>query len=407
MGISIYPIPPDTAAANPLTAFGDLRTAELSPVFQGSFEYTVDNTELTESITQNGGTVTQASGMAVLSTSTTTASHARLHSRRRAKYRAGLGGLLRFTALFTSPVAATIQYIGLADVHGSSAEFVNGLTVGYTGTVFAFQRWQNDVLVDEVAQANWDDPMDGTGASGMTLDQTKINVFEIKFQYLGGGAITLMLESDTTGMFVKAHTIHYANQNTSPSTHNPNYILMIHADNLGTTSDIIVKCSSYAFFIEGETQYIEVQQPLFSSGNQETSAVTTELAILTIRNKVLYNSKANYIDVLLEAISVSIEASGANNLATIRVVKNAALGGTPAYVDISATDSIVDMDVAGTTVTGGRELFSFALAGKNDKLFHGVTEHKLYLSSGETLTISAISAASATVDASLLWKELF
>jgi len=30
----------------PLSAFGDLRTAELSPVMQNSFEYTVSNTEI-------------------------------------------------------------------------------------------------------------------------------------------------------------------------------------------------------------------------------------------------------------------------------------------------------------------------------------------------------------------------
>ncbi len=392
--------------SDPLTAFGDLRTAELSPVFQGSFEYTVDNTELNKNLVANGGTVTQANAMAVVGTSTTTASTARFHSKKRAKYRAGLGGLFRFTAKFTTPVAATIQYIGMADGHGSGAEFINGLTVGYNGTTFGFQRWQNDVLF-EVAQSAWDDPLDGTGASGMTLDQTKINIFQIRFQYLGAGAMELSIEDDTTGRFVVVHTILYANLNTTPSMYSPNYLLMIHVDNKGTVSDIIVSCSSYAYFIEGKTTYTEVHQPLFSSGKQSTGSITTELAIFTIRNKSSYVSKTNYIDLILEAISVSIEASGANNLATIRVVKDATLGGTPSYSDISATDSIVDIDVDGTTVTGGKELFDFGLAGKNDEIFHGLGEHKIYLAPGETITISAISAGTATVNASLLWKELF
>ncbi len=392
--------------SDPLTAFGDLRTAELSPVFQGSFEYTVDNTELNKNLVTNGGTVTQANAMAVVGTSTTTASKARFHSKKRAKYRAGLGGLFRFTAKFTTPVAATIQYIGMADGHGSGAEFINGLTVGYNGTTFGFQRWQNDVLF-EVAQSAWDDPLDGTGASGMTLDQTKINIFQIRFQYLGAGAMELSIEDDTTGRFVVVHTILYANLNTTPSMYSPNYLLMIHVDNKGTVSDIIVSCSSYAYFIEGKTTYTEVHQPLFSSGKQSTGSITTELAIFTIRNKSSYVSKTNYIDLILEAISVSIEASGANNLATIRVVKDATLGGTPSYSDISATDSIVDIDVDGTTVSGGKELFDFGLAGKNDEIFHGLGEHKIYLAPGETITISAISAGTATVNASLLWKELF
>ncbi len=345
--------------------------------------------------------------MAIVGTSTTTASRARLHSVRRAKYRAGFGGLMRFTAKFTSPVAGTIQYIGLADGHGSTAEFINGLTVGYNGITFGFQRWQNDVFVEEVTQANWDDPMDGTGLSGMTLDQTKLNVFEIRFQYLGAGAMELSIEDDSTGKFVVAHTMLYTNLNTTPSTYSPNYILMIHVHNFETTSNMVLSCASYAYLIEGKTTYTEVQQPLFSSGKQSTGSITTELAIFTIRNKVLYASKTNYIDIVLEAISAGIEAGTPNNLGEIRVVKDATLGDTPSYANINTSDSVIDMDVAGTTVTGGRELFSFQLAGKNDKIFHGVQGHRIYLAPGETLTVSAISSGSATVNASLLWKELF
>lgn len=398
------PLPVD--AALPLTAFGDLRTTELSPIFQGSFEYTVDNTELTTNLVANGGTITQSNGMAIVASSTTTTGRARLHSRRRAKYRAGFGGLLRFTAKFTSPVAATIQYMGLADAHGSSAEFVNGLTVGYNGTVFGFQRWQNDVLF-EVTQANWDDPLDGAGASGMTLDQTKLNVFQIRFQYLGAGAMQLSVEDDSTGAFIVVHTILYANLNTSPSTYNPNYLMMIHVDNKATTSNIIVSSASYGYFIEGHTEHTEIQQPLFSSEEQSVAAVTTEAAIFTIRNKATYASKANYIDILIEAIGASIEANQANNLASIRVVLNATLGGTPSYADINASDSVVDMDTDGTTVTDGKEIFSFPLAGKNDKIFHGLVSHNILLSAGETITVSGASANSATIKASLLWEELF
>lgn len=389
-----------------LTSFGEQLVAELSPIFQSSFEYTVNNTDLTTNFVTNGGTVTQATGMAIVGTSTTTASTAFLHSKRRARYRAGFGGLLRFTAKFTSPVAATIQYIGLADAHGSSAEFVNGLTIGYTGMTFGFQRWQNDVLID-IPQSAWDDPLDGTGPSGMTIDQTKLNVYAIGFQYLGAGAITLWVEDDSTGILVKAHTILYANLNTTPSTYNPNYLMMIHVDNLGTTSDLVVSCSSYGYFTEGKTALTETHQPFFSSGIQQTTSITTEVAVFTIRNKSTYVSKINYIDILLEAISVSIEANAANNLGTIRVVKNTTLGGTPSYADISTSNSVIDIDVNGTTLTGGTELFSFFLAGKNDNLFHELKGHGFLLAPGETLTVSALSANSATVDASILWKEIF
>ena len=388
-----------------VSAFGELLTSHLTPQYQGTFEYTVDNTELTTNTVLDGGSVTQATAMAVVATSATTGSTAMLQSKQHAKYRSGFGGLARFTAKFTTPVALTDQFVGVMDETGG-APFENGLAVGYDdGTVFGFHRWANGVI-STVAMSAWDDPLDGTGDSGMTIDNTKLNVWQIRFQYLGAGAIQLFVESDTTGGFVLVHTIQYTNQNTTPSTYNPNYHHTIYVDNKATTSNMIVSASSYSYFIEGETMMRELHQPQFSTGMQSTASITTELAIVTIRNKASYASKTNFIDLLVELIFGQIEANSANNLGQMRLVKNATLGGTPAYTDINTSDSIVDFDVAGTTVTGGKTLFALPLAGKNDRVFQDVTPFEIILNPGETITIAGTSANSATMEAGLLWKEL-
>lgn len=390
----------------PLTAFGDLRVAELHPQFQGSFEYTVDNTELTDNTETAGGTVTQASAMAVINTSTTTGSIAILHSHRHARYKSGLGGLARFTALFTSPVAATDQFVGLADERGSSTAFKNGYMVGYEGTTFGFHRFSNDALTT-VAQANWDDPLDGSGQSGMTLDQTKLNVFFIQFQYLGGGSIQLFVEDDTTGAVVPVHMINYANQNIVPSTLNPNFRFTICADNKATTSNLTIKTSSYSYFVEGKTKFVELQQFIESSGLREKTSVQSEVAIFTIRNKVQYVSKTNFIDIIIEGVVGSIEANATNNLGSIRLVKNATLGGVPSYSDINATNSVVEIDTDSTTVSGGTEIIVLPLAGKNDSFHVNLKDHEIILNAGETITLAGLSVASATMDGAVLWKELF
>lgn len=391
---------------DPLSAFGDTRTVELSPVFQGSFEYTVDNTEITTNTVVNGGTVTQNNAMAVIGTSTTTSSTALLVSKQHARYRSGFGGLLRFTALYTSPVAGTEQYHGIMDEVGSSAAFKNGYGIGYDGTTFGIHRWQNDVKTS-IAQADWDDPLDGTGVSKMTLDQTKINVWAISFQYLGAGAIRIMVEDDITGRFIVVHTILYANLNTVPSVFNPNFHYSMWVNNGSTTSDIIIKGASFAYFIEGFTLLRELHQPQQSSGTVEKTSVTTEVAIFTIRNKSTYQSKTNFIDIVPELLTASIEASSANNLGKIRLLLNTSLGGTPSFSDINTSDSVIDIDTAGTTTSTAKELLSINLAGKNDRIFIDLTPYKFLISPGETLTITGTSANSATIDASLLWKELF
>lgn len=390
----------------PKTAFGDLRTAELSPIFQQSFEYTVDNTELTNNTVVAGGTVTQASAMAVISSSTTTGSTAEMMSLRHAKYRSGFGGLLRFTTLFTAGVAATVQYAGLADETGSSAAYKNGYMVGLDGDTFGFHRFQNDVKVS-IALSAWDDPLDGTGPSGMTIDLTKLNVWELRFQFLGAGAFEIWVEDDSTGAFVLGHRVLYANLNTTPSTHNPNFHATFFVDNKATTSNLVLKTASMAYFVEGKNEFIELQQPQFSSGDQAAAAVTTEVAVFTIRNKATYVSKTNFIDILIEHFSGSIEAVAANNLGSIRLVKNATLGGTPSYSDINTSDSVVDIDTAGTTVTGGKEIIGDQLAGKNDKFSENLVDYKIILAPGDTLTLAATSVSSATFNADCLWKELF
>lgn len=398
--------PKRTIANFPTSAFGDLRVAELSPIFQGSFEYTVDNTDLNTNTLEAGGTVTQAEAMCLVGTSTTTASTALFQSKQHARYRSGLGGLQRFTALFTSPVVGTEQFIGVADEIGSSAAFKNGFMVGYDGITFGFHRFQNDSLTT-ITQANWDDPLDGNGNSNMILDQTKLNVFFIQFQYLGAGAIRLFIEDDDTGNMVLVHTIDYANLNTTPSVHNPNFFHTMWVNNGGTTSDIILKGSSYGYFIEGKTSLIELHQPENSSGIKEKTTVTTEAAIFTIRNKATYASKTNFIDILLLSVEGSIEASSANNLGNIRVVKNTTLGGTPSYADISTNNSVMEIDTAGTTLTGGKTIATGLLAGKNDKFDKPLIDIRVILNPNETLTVAGASANSATLDATILWRELF
>lgn len=390
----------------PLSAFGDLRTIELSPIIQGSFEYTVDNTELFINTVVDGGTVTQVSGMGKVATSTTTASTAQLESKQHARYRSGLGGLLRFTAMWGTEIAVTDAMVGLADETGSSEAFKNGYMIGFDGTTFSIFRFANDA-VTKIAQANFDDPLDGSGASGMTLDHQKLNIFAIRFQYLGAGRIDFLIEQQSTGDLVIFHTIDYANQFTTPSVHNPNFHFTMFVDNKGTTSDITINSSSYAYFVEGKTSQIELHQPQQSSEIISKGSVSTETAIFTIRNKASYALKNNFIDLLLETISASIEANNANNLGEIRLVKNATIGGTPSFSDINTSDSIVDIDVAGTTVSGGKTIFNHTLAGKNDNIFELIESLKILLNPGETITLAGTSVNSATIKGALLWKELF
>jgi hypothetical protein len=98
----------------PITAFDDVRSTNLTPMAGWTFNYNI-NTDYINTATANGGTVTQADGMAVLSTTTTADSSARIATRRVMRYTPGLGGLARFTGIFSAGVADSVQIIGLGD----------------------------------------------------------------------------------------------------------------------------------------------------------------------------------------------------------------------------------------------------------------------------------------------------
>jgi len=391
--------------SNPYTAFGDLRTAELSPLIQFSFEYTVDNTELTASVVSGSGAVTQADAMAIATTGTTTASIAKMICKQHARYRAGLGGLMRFTALFTTGVASTSQWVGLLGAAGSSADFKDGFAVGYNGATFGIARFKNDSLTF-TALADCDDPLDGTGRSGITLDTTKLNVFGINYQYLGAGAIRFYVE-DGDGYFHEFHKIDYSGLNTTPSVYNPNFHLAMYANNKATTSNLVVKSASMAYFVEGKTGEIETQQFVTETGRRQKTAVTTEIALFTIRNRSTYASKANLISVKPIRLSLGIDANAVTNLGQFRLVKNTTLGGTPSYSDIDTANSLIEIDTAGTTLTGGTNLITGDLAGQNDKNIENISDYDIYLHPGESITLAVQSATSATFNGSIAWKELF
>jgi hypothetical protein len=389
----------------PSSIFGEVLTTELSPVFQASYEYTVDNTDLNENTVVGTGTVTQSNAMAVVATGTTTASTAQLKSIYHARYRSGLGVSVRFTTKFSAPVVGCDQLIGVADAKGSSEIFENGMMIGYINGVFGFHRWVNDAIVSYNI-TDWSDPLDGTGPSRGTVDLTKVNIWYIRFGYLGV-ANPELIWVDQDRVTHRVFMERTAGTLTAPHSYNPNYHFWMWADNGATTSDVSVSNASHGYFIEGRTAHIETQQPYNTTGRIEGTTITTEVPLFTIRVRSSYHSVTNYIDIMIGLITAHVEASSAANLGGVRIVLNGTLGGVPSWSNINTNNSVVEIDTSATSVTGGKELVDLPLAGKNDRVVMDVGNYDFLLPHTETMTFAAYSANSATIGASCLWKELF
>jgi hypothetical protein len=386
----------------PLTAFWELSVAEQTPQFQLTFEYTVDNTEIITQ-TKSWWTVTQANAMAVLNTTSTAWRYAMIQSKQHAKYRAWFGWLLKFTWLFDWWASWKEILIWLADELWSTARFKNWFMFGKkTTNEISIFRFQGDTLVEEIPASQWNYKSNLV----WTLNETKINIAFIKFQYLWAWPINFYVEDPVTQKVVLVHQIKYAWLNTTPSIYNPNFHFTAYVNNGAVASETTLKTASVWFFVEWKTEFWELHQPQFSSWTITKAWVTAEIPLFTIRNKALYASKTNFIDIILELVSISIEASSANNQWTIRLIRNATLTGV-SYADINATNSVIELDTSATVFSWWRELMSLQLANKNDRIFQDLTNLKTLLNPNDSITIWVSSVNSATFKGSLLWKELF
>lgn len=118
------------AAGETSTAFGEMSVAELTPIIQLQFPYSV-NPRLITSTTEGSGAATVSGSLLTCSTGATTASDVHLSSAREAKYHPGQGSLTRFTAIYQADgTAGTTAVAGYGNVE-------DGFFFGYNGAAFS------------------------------------------------------------------------------------------------------------------------------------------------------------------------------------------------------------------------------------------------------------------------------
>ena len=128
-----------TSIAKPTVGFGGLEVQQLKPVAQGDFVYEISASQVFTTASFVGSSITQANGMAVLSSGTDVSGSAIVDLRRGIKYRPGQGSIMRATALFGTPQANSRQLLGLANDEC-------GYSFGYNGTDFGIFHTEGGTL---------------------------------------------------------------------------------------------------------------------------------------------------------------------------------------------------------------------------------------------------------------------
>lgn len=191
--------------SNPLTLFDSKNVGSKGTQFDESTtgSATVSYTANSSQVNLN---VTEASGDKVIR-----------QSKRVMSYQPGKSLLLLNTFVMHTQTENLRQAVGYFDAN-------NGIFFEDTGTGYQIVRrtYTSGSAVDtDVPQASWNgDKLDGTGASGYTLDPTKTNILYMDLEWLGVGAVRVGFVID--GKFIVAHTFLNANNLTTVYMTSPN-----------------------------------------------------------------------------------------------------------------------------------------------------------------------------------------
>lgn len=203
-----------------------------------------------------------------------------------------------------------------------------------------------------VLQANWNgDKLDGTGASGITLDLSKAQILWADFEWLGVGSVRMGFVIN--GQFIICHTFNHANIITSTYITTASLPLRYEIFNTaGTTEASTLKQICSTVISEGGYELKGAQQAVATPiTTPRTFAVAgTYYPIAGIR------LKSTRLDAIVIATAISLLGTGNGKNYQWRVVNGAIITGG-LWVDASV-ESSVQYNLTGSSVTGGRVLAS-------------------------------------------------
>ena len=233
-------------------------------------------------------------------------------------------------------------------------------TTAYSN-VYLVQRSNSTGTVTEtlVDQPNWNgDKLNGSGASGKSLDITKSQIFYSDTEWLGVGSVRVGVVID--GTFINCHTFNHAN--LVPYAYTTTACLplryeIFNAAATASSSNLNQICST----ILSEGGY-EPKEQLFVQSN-----VTVTTLSATLRPLCSVRLAPGRLDAIAVIKQLALACGTPNDLAQWRLILNGTLTGASWRSHADSTN--VQIDDSATAISGGRVLESgFAQTGSGSTL---------------------------------------
>jgi hypothetical protein len=285
---------------------------------------------------------------------------------------------------------------------GTFSTTTDGGTTTFTNNTLQAYNANSNEWLDQTQFSH--DTLDGNGPSGMTIDASKLNVFQIDYRWLGAGQISYCIE-DGDGNIMPFHHEHYSNKNTDVHLDNPTMKIGYVAASLGGSgTNVIVEGGSLMGAIQGKINIASL--PSAHSRDNVSLTQNQYTHIMTIKNRLLMNNKINLKEVILENISAGITVASGKAFGTVYLFYNATVSTDHVWQSINNESQIYYSDVDGQiTLANEFPLMSFVIA-QDSSLTFDLKNLRLHIPPNNEISV-AIFTAATNVDCSvsLNWIE--
>lgn len=338
-------------------AFGRTRISEPYTLFDSQNRY-IDGDQFA-SKTSGGGSVTYVANESSfnLALPTTSGAYVYRQSRTVQLYQPGKSLLVLNTFAMATPRTNLRQRVGY---------FTSGNGIYFeadgTGLYMVIRSSVSGTPVPtRIAQADWNqDPMDGTGPSGITLDPSRTQIFWCDIEWLGVGSVRVGFVIN--GIFYICHVFNHANQQTAVYMTTASLNCRYEIENTGTTAagSTMKQICSTVISEGGYTpmptvQYVRSSLPAQTLGPDDTieplasiklnpaypDAVVLPAAVDFLTTSVVYG------EILLiqgGTLTNASFANVANSVVQTDVSANAISGGTIVYSKLFASREAINLD---------------------------------------------------------------
>ena len=333
-------------------AFGRLRVSNPFTLFDSQNRYQKDP-QFSESLA-TGGTATYVANESTVDLAVTTASGSKAirQSYRVFPYQPGKGLLVMCTFVMNAKKTGLRQRVGYFNAN-------NGVFFQIAGTgepEFVLRTNTSGTPSDArtIAQSSWNgDKLDGTGASGLTLDPTKAQIFWCDFEWLGAGSVRCGFIINE--QYIVCHT--FQNANDLSKVYMTTAILNVRYEienTAGTASTSTMKqvCST----VISEGGYQQKSALTWARMTSATTVGTSFAPLVSIRLKSTALGA-----VVLPSIYHALPIGSVLDY-EVALIKNPASLTGASYSSVSTN---VEADTSATAMTGGTIVSVSYVSGSN------------------------------------------